>query len=265
MLVTKSMRIISISFKDEKDAIEVQDEIALDEPLCIFINDEYHVTLIASPGQKKELAVGYLVSENIIKNPDEILDISTKDNNIFVELNTNIDLRTVSVGRMNLIVTACGSNPRERTRKEDIPEITSSLTVEPSKIMDMIRELNQRCNVHIKTRGTHSAMLCSNKGEVYTFAEDVGRHNAVDKVIGSHILAGGDLSQCILVSTGRQSGEMVLKAAYSGIPVVTSITVPLMSGVKIAEASGVTMTALGIGRLKVYTHPQRIKGSELVR
>jgi FdhD protein len=260
-LVTESMKIKSISFKDANDVTEVQDELALDEPLCIFINDEYHVTLIASPGQMRELAMGYLLSENIIEKLEEIRDISTHENNIYIELNKSIDLRTVSVGRMNLIVTACGANPMARTRSVDLPKVSSGLMVEPATIMNMIRELNQRCDVHLKTRGTHSAMLCSNTGEVYAFAEDVGRHNAVDKVIGSLILGGGDLGQCILLSTGRQSGEMVLKAARGGIPVVASMTVPLVSGVRLAEASNLTLTALGIGRLKIYSHPERIIGS----
>lgn len=258
MLATESKKIKSMSLKDAEDILEVQDELALDEPLCIFINDEYHVTLIASPGQIKELAVGYLLSENIIKSPEEIQDISTRENNIYVKLIKAIDLRTISVGRMNLIVTACGTNPQARTTNNDLPQVTSSLTVKPARIMDMILELNQRCNIHLKTRGTHSAMLCSNEGEVYAFAEDVGRHNAVDKVIGSLILNGGDPSQCVLVSTGRQSGEMVLKAARSCIPIVASMTVPLVSGVRLAEASGVTLTALGHGRLKIYSHPERI-------
>ena len=258
VLVTETRKIKSVSFKDASDIMEIDEELALDEPLCIFVNDEYHVTLIASPGQLRELAVGYLLSENIINTPDEIRDITIHENNIYVELVKAIDLRTVSVGRMNLIVTACGANPRGRQRDIDLPKITSNLTTHPSTIMDMIRELNQRCNVHLKTRGTHSAMLCSNTGEVYAFAEDVGRHNAVDKVIGSYVIDGGDLGQCILLSTGRQSGEMVLKAARGGIPIVASMTVPLVSGVRLAEASGITLTALGIGRLKIYSHPMRI-------
>jgi len=260
-MVTESRKIQSISFTDIKDNQLIDEEIALDEPICIFVNDEYHVTLIASPGQSRELAVGYLLGEDIIKNPKEIEKIETRGNNIYVELAKDVDLRNVSIGRMNLIVTACGANPATRPSTSETPKVTSQLTVEPAEIMDMIRELNQRCNVHLKTRGTHSAMLCSNKGEVYSFAEDVGRHNAVDKVIGALVLGGGDLGQCVLVSTGRQSGEMVLKAARAGIPVVASMTVPLVSGVRLAEASGITLTALGIGRLKVFTHPERVIGS----
>jgi FdhD protein len=103
-------------------------------------------------------------------------------------------------------------------------------------------------------------MLCSKDGEVYAFAEDVGRHNAVDKVVGSLVLKGRDSSECVLLSTGRLSGEMVLKAAGGGIPVVASMTVPLVSGLRLAEASGVTLVALGLGKLKVYSHYERIIG-----
>lgn len=259
-MVTEQRRIKSISLKNH-EITQIQDELALDEPICIFVNDEYHVTLIASPGQIKELAVGYLLSENIIKSSSDIQSIEIRDNNVHVELAEVVDLRQLSIGRMNLIVTACGANPRAKASDVELPRVDSKLQVEHSKIMDMFRELNQRCDVHLKTRGTHSAMLCSREGEVYAFAEDVGRHNAVDKVIGSLALMSGNSGECVLLSTGRQSGEMVLKAARAGIPLVASMTVPLVSGVRLAEASGVTLAALGLGRLKIYSHPERIIGS----
>ena len=82
----------------------------------------------------------------------------------------------------------------------------------------MVRELNKRSERFRRTGGTHSAMLCSIDGEVIVFAEDVGRHNAIDKVVGAAILSGVDLGSCVLVSSGRQSGEIVLKAARSGVP-----------------------------------------------
>jgi FdhD protein len=122
----------------------------------------------------------------------------------------------------------------------------------------MITALNTKSSVHRRTGGTHAAMLCSGEGGTLAFAEDVGRHNAVDKVIGTHALRGGDLSTCVLLSTGRQSGEMVQKACRVGIPVIASMTVPLISGLRLAEASGVTLTSLGGGRLRVYSGPQRI-------
>jgi FdhD protein len=101
-------------------------------------------------------------------------------------------------------------------------------------------------------------MACTDDGEVLAFAEDVGRHNAVDKVIGSLALKQVDSGKCVLLSTGRQSGEMVQKAARGGIPVVASMTVPLISGVRLAEVSGVTLASIGKGKLKVYTNAERI-------
>ena len=258
-MVTETRTIKSISLKDKKEVSQVQDELALDEPICIFVNDEYQVTLIASPEQKHELAVGYLLSENILNTPSDISEIDNRENNIYVNLNKNVDLREVSMDRMNLIVTACAANPRSKPKSTKIPKVKSSISVYPSVIMDLFGELTSRGDIHLKTRGTHSAMLGSIEGKVLAFAEDVGRHNAVDKVIGSLFLAEGDLSQCILLSTGRQSGEMVLKAARAGIPVVSSMTVPLTSGVRLAEASGITLTALGLGSLKVYSNSERIK------
>ncbi len=258
-MVTENREITVIRVKPKPSMEETINELALDEPMCIFINGEYHVTLIASPQMKKELAVGHLISEGMIQAQDEIRSISFNENDVHIELITEIDLREISVGMMNLIVTACSGPPRRTGRKVKIPQVNSSLQVEAGAIFGMIRKLGERSDVHLRTRGTHAAMICTGDGEVLAFAEDVGRHNAVDKVIGSLALSHVDSSMCILLSTGRQSGEMVQKAARGGIPIVASMTVPLVSGVRLAEASQVTLTSIGGGQLKVYTNPERIK------
>ena len=258
-MVTENRKINKITLKPQPITEETLDELALDEPTCIFINGEYHVTLIASPQMKKELAVGYLISEAIIRDPQEIRSISFRENDVHIDLTKEIDLREISVGMMNLIVTACGSKPRGTRSQLTIPKVSSALYVKAETILEMIKKLNQKSDVHLRTRGTHAAMACTNDGEVLAFAEDVGRHNAVDKVIGSLALGNVDSGTCVLLSTGRQSGEMVQKAARGGIPVVVSMTVPLISGVRLAEVSGVTLASIGQGQLKVYTNAYRIK------
>ncbi len=257
--MTENRKINIITMKPKPITEETIDELALDEPICIFINGEYHVTLIASPQMKKELAVGHLISEAIIQNPQEIRSITFRENDVYIDLTKEIDLREISVGMMNLIVTACSAKPRSIRSQVKMPKVSSVLQVKAETILDMIRKLNQKSDVHLRTRGTHAAMVCTNDGDVIAFAEDVGRHNAVDKVIGSLALDQVDSSKCVLLSTGRQSGEMVQKAARGGIPVVASMTVPLISGVRLAEVSGVTLASIGRGQLKVYTNAERIR------
>lgn len=257
--MTENRKIRTITLKPKPITKETIEELALDEPICIFINGEYHVTLIASPQMKKELAVGYLINEAIIHDPKEIESIIFRENDVHIELAKEIDLREISVGMMNLIVTACSSKPRRTGSQVTIPQVSSSLQIKAESILDMIRKLNQKSEVHFRTHGTHAAMVCTDDGEVLAFAEDVGRHNAVDKVIGSLALDQVDSSTCVLLSTGRQSGEMVQKAARGGIPIVASMTVPLISGVRLAEVSGVTLASIGQGKLKIYTNAERIR------
>jgi len=258
-VVTERRRIRSISLEERPEAEDAEDELALDEPLCIFVNGEYQVTLIATPELERELAAGYLLTQGVIESVDEITGVEVEDGNVGVTLSGAVDLRGASVSMMNLIVTACASSPRADRTRFMVLVVSSGLRVEASRLKEMIAELNSMCSVHRRTRGTHAAMLCGGDGEVLAFAEDVGRHNAVDKVVGSYALSGGDLGGCVLLSTGRQSGEMVQKACRVGIPVIASMTVPLVSGVRLAEASGLTLTSVGGGRLRVYSAPERIK------
>lgn len=256
---TEMKKVLRIVLKPSPVASEVDDEVALDEPTCIFINGDYHVTLIATPTMKRELAVGYLFSEGVIDSADDIQSIELRGSDVHIELKGEVDLRDAAMSMMNLIVTACGSSPRGTTSRLKLPKVTSDICVDAETILRMIAELNSRSSVHLRTGGTHAAMLCSEEGGVLAFAEDVGRHNAVDKVIGSMVLRGADLGRCILTSSGRQSGEMVQKAARGGIPIVASMTAPLASGIRMAEMAGITLVCFARGRrLQVYANPHRI-------
>jgi FdhD protein len=238
----------------------VEDEVAVEAPLCIFINEDYYATLLATPTMKKELAVGFLFSENIIHSIDDVQLIDSRENDIKVQLKTNINLRNATMDTMNLIMTACSSSSRTRTRKSfSLQKIESNITVGAEQILSMFIELNKRSNIHHRTRGTHSAMICSSNGDVLAFAEDVGRHNAIDKVIGSILIEKTNLTNCVLISSGRQSVEMVQKAVRGGIPVVASITAPLTTGIQFAEVAGITLLCFAQGNsMKIYTNPQRI-------
>ena len=133
------------------------------------------------------------------------------------------------------------------------------MKIKPQIISKMVSELSKKSEIHLKTGGTHAAMLCLMDGKVLAFAEDVGRHNAIDKVIGSMILNETKLSDCILISSGRQSGEMIQKAVQAQIPIVVSITAPLSSGIKLADMAGITLVCFARGnRLQVYSASQRI-------
>ena len=258
-LVIEERRIRRLTFKPKISSVEIIDEVALDQPTCIFVNGDYHVTLISTSTMKRELATGYLYSEGIIDSAEDILSIKLREKDAHVELKKNVDLRTASVGRMNLIVTACGSSPRGPINQVRSPKIMSSLQVEAEKILQMVTELTKRSQIHIRTGGTHAAMLCSKTGEVLTFAEDVGRHNAIDKVIGSMVLKKKTLSDCVLISSGRQSGEMVQKAVKAQIPIIASMTAPLSSGIKLADMARITLVCFARGkRIQIYTNPERI-------
>jgi len=257
MLVTERRRIQVIDLGPARSVDGVIDELALDEPVCIFVNGEYLVTLIATPEMRKELAVGYLLSGGVIDSVEEIVSIETKENDVLVDTSREIDLREATANVMNLIVTACSASPKMKAAPQ-LPRVESSVRVRADDLKKMMARLNRVSRVHMRTRGTHAAMLCSADGETLAFAEDVGRHNALDKVIGAYTLRGGDTGGCVLLSTGRQSGEMVQKAGRARVPVVASLTVPLISGVRLAEAAGVTLASLSAGRLKVYTCPERI-------
>jgi len=238
----------------------ISDEVAADEAVCIFLNERYFRALIATPGMRRELVVGHLFCEGIVESEDEIQEIEMQPAKVYVTLSKEIELDRLLQGRVDLITTVCGALTRPlRTNTLGFSKIASSIELSTQVVLLMVRELNKRGTLFRSTGGVHSAMLCSPDGKCLSFAEDVGRHNAVDKVVGAGILRGVSLDGCVLISSGRQSGEMVLKAAHAGVPVIASVSAPLTSGIRIAEAAGITLIGFARGqRMNVYTNPQRV-------
>lgn len=243
---------------DRRIAVEVEDEVAVDEAICLFINDDYYTTFIASPTMIRELVIGHLLSEGIVENLSEVETVEIKPSRVSAYLNHELDSKKLLDERLSIISTFCGNSKPVKLKQLRLPE-DNDATVEPELLWSLVVELNKRSEAYKRTGGTHSAMLCDMKGAFNFFAEDVGRHNAVDKVIGGALLAGVDVQKSMLVCSGRMSGDMVLKAFRSRIPIVTSVAGPLESGVRIAQHLGLTLVGFVRGRkMNIYTHSERV-------
>lgn len=225
-----------------------EDVVAMDQPVCIFVNGEPFRTLIASPGMPLELALGHLLTEGVITSMGDVKTHKVKPLRVDVELNHPVNLDEVLLGKSRLLTTACGLDSRVQDGELEKLEVPRHGKVDPVFVSGLIKTLNERSTTFRETGGTHSALIHLEGRGVSAFAEDVGRHNALDKVIGSGLKNNVDFGRCTLASSGRLSGEMVLKAARAGIPLLCSVSAPLHSGLRIAELTGVTLVGFARGR-----------------
>ncbi|MFQ6086002.1 MAG: formate dehydrogenase accessory sulfurtransferase FdhD [Candidatus Bathyarchaeia archaeon] len=239
-----------------------EEEIAVEEPFFVHINGKHFVTLLSSPDMRREFAVGHLLGEGIIKSLSELKGIRLDGSNAFVSLSKSTGTALRASKTAKLVTTACGSTDPDFLKLLDRikkPFVESRTSVSAQTILYAARRLSQESKIHGVTYGTHAAAIFTSEGQLVSFAEDVGRHNAVDKVIGGATLKGAIFARCLLVSSGRQPADMVLKAARVGIPIVASIAHPIDSGVRAAEKTGVTLVRIRGRQLTVYTNPQRIE------
>jgi len=226
------MRVLRV---DSGEAVYVEDEVVEDVLFLINLNGLPLSQMMAYEQHLEELAVGHLVTSNFIQHFDEVHEVKIKGNTAFVQLEHGVDLELIHEERNTILEQA--------SRDEDIlllPENDGLSVIDPDFIISAMSQLNEMCEIYTNTGGTHSVLILQpDKGQV--FVEDVGRFNAVDKAVGSAVMSGLDLSESLLATSGRLAGEMVLKAAFSRIPVMCSVSAPLCTGVRIARASGMTL------------------------
>ncbi len=239
----------------------VNEKVAMEVPVNIFVNDNYVITLLATPEFKKELVLGWLFDEGVLQSFDEVTEIIDNQDIIKVKTKNPIEeekLRVVSVSR--LLTTACGLSASKFfdtiSEKSNRP-VKSNYRVKASKIIQMMQKIDKG-KLFRSTGGVHVAALFT-EGKFLALAEDIGRHNSVDKVIGIGILNNVNFTNSVLVSSGRQPADMVLKAVRMGIPIIASRAAPIRSGIIAAEKNGVTLVCfVREQRMNIYTHPERI-------
>jgi FdhD protein len=244
-------------------AQKITDYVAEEVPLHLFVNTTFWATILCSPTNLKELAVGHLLSEGIVKSIEEIEEVTLKEkeNTCIVKLKPGIKVEDrVQISRLHarVITSACGSGSPYQY-KGKVPKVESHLTVKAQVIFDSVNQLNFKAEGFRQTGGLHVAAIYKSDGSLVSLAEDVGRHNAVDKVIGMAALGKVDFGGCFVALSGRISGDVAFKAAKVGLPIVASLAAALSSGITTAQESNVTLAGFVRGkRLNVYTSPERI-------
>jgi FdhD protein len=216
---------------------EVAGEVVREQPLTVYVDGEKFLTLLCSPMRLDELVVGYLWMEKVIAARADIvsLEVSPVDGRADVRLATPVTLPTERI-----LTSGCGGGITFRIDHRLFPRLRSSFTVRPEQLALGMKQLFQAAEHYRRSRGIHGAAL--HDGErLLVVAEDVGRHNAVDKVKGRALLEGIETRDRILLSTGRISSEMLLKAARMGVPIVASRTSPTEMAVALAEQLNITV------------------------
>jgi FdhD protein len=228
---------------------EVTAEVVREQPLTIYVNGERFLTLLCSPISLEALVLGYLWMEKIITDLHEVAacEVSSVDGRADVTLTHPVTLPTERI-----LTSGCGGGITFRIDHRLFPRLQSSLRVRPAQLAARMKDLFAAAVHYRRSRGIHGAAL-TDGDQLLVVAEDVGRHNAVDKIKGEALQRGISTEDRILLSTGRVSSEMLLKAARMGAPIVASRTSPTEMAVALAEQLNITVCGYVRGdALNVY-------------
>lgn len=261
MKSTETVAVRKLDLIAHRDEL-VHDEAAVETPVTIYVNSNAIATLFATPSAQRELAIGYLLGEGILRSYLDVETITASENgtSVYVRTKPGANVRTETAGIVRVLTSACGS-VEDYVRlldRIDKPLVKSNYRVSAHEIMKMMREFNEH-SLKYRKIGSFQYAAAFFESKMMAFFEDVGRHNAIDKVLGALTTDGVDCSRVVLVSSGRQTAAEVMKAARIGIPVAASIRGPIYSGILAASKTGVTLCCYARGqRLNIYSHFERV-------
>ncbi len=222
----------------------------------IYVNGQELAALMCSPIDQEALAVGFLYTEGIIDSINEVGLVQA--NLVRTVVDVLLTHSDVKLPRRLVLTSGCGGGITLQYLTDSYPALASEFQTTPTVIFQRMRDLQGAAQLYNAVRGVHTAIL-GDAEQMLTSAEDVGRHNAVDKIAGKALQAGIDTKDCILLASGRISSEMLSKARRLQIPVVVSRTAPTSTAIRLAEAWQICIVGyVRRGSMRVYTHPQRL-------
>lgn len=241
--------------------MDEQDQVVVEMPLTIFLNGREFVTLLCSPFSLEYLAVGFLRSEGLLSTSGDLQELSLDMEKGFVYVSTkgNVDLEEKLYGKRT-ITSGCGKGTVFFNVLDSLQSrpVVSPLSISADALLELLKEMQENSSLFKATGGVHSAAMADRERLLFS-SEDIGRHNAVDKIVGYCILEGIPMDDKILLTSGRLSSEIVIKGAKMGFPIIISRSAPTSLSVELAAKLGITLVGFARGRrLNIYANPHRI-------
>ncbi|GGZ05313.1 formate dehydrogenase accessory sulfurtransferase FdhD [Pseudoduganella plicata] len=250
--------------------LQTVDEVVSEEvPVAFVYNGITHAVMLATPNDLEDFALGFALSERIVRQARDVydIDVARHGDGIAIELRIASGAmarlqrtRQARTGRTGCGL--CGVDTLQRFADDcaDLPEVTAPpMRIAPAALHRAMAELAARQHLHHATGGVHAAGWAGSDGAIRLVREDVGRHNALDKLVGALQHSGSACSDGFAVVTSRASYEMVQKAAQAGIAVLAAVSAPTAMAVRMADRAGVTLAGfVRDGRHVLYAHPQRV-------
>lgn len=224
--------------------------------VSIYVNGQELATLMCSPLEQEALALGFLYNEGVIES---LADVGLVRRNV---PGTTVDVMLYMtqhpLPRRMVLTSGCGGGLTFQTLTQQHPPLSSSFRTTPQVLTLRMRDLNQAAWLYRQVRGVHTSVLADEDGLLFV-AEDVGRHNTVDKLAGKALLAGVPTRDRMIITSGRISSEMLMKARRMEVPLVASRTAPTSISVSLAQSWQICLVGyLRQGGMRVYTCPERL-------
>jgi FdhD protein len=268
----RSVELTQVTEWEDGRVRKVQDSLAAEEPLEIRVGGVPLTVTMRTPGNDLELAAGFLLTEGIIESLDQIAGLRAKDpengarsNVVEVEL-SDAEFDPAELQRNFYAASSCGICGKasiESIRVRGLRQLDCGFRVDPEMLCRLPETLRAEQEVFSRTGGLHAAALFDGEGRLIALREDIGRHNAVDKIAGWALLEKKlPLSQHVMLVSGRGGFEIVQKALAAGIPILASVSAPSSLAVKLARELGLTLVGFLRGRrFVVYSGESRCVGA----
>ena len=244
-----------------KEKFEREDMLVREIKLELIVNGNRVGAVMATPVDQEALAIGYLMSENIIEKLSDVTSLKLLNDGMRVEIEAKVNEESIhKLNAEGVVISGCGKSMTANIDPEAIAAkvIQSSFRLSSRKLSTEMSQFYTECPLYEQTGCVHTAKLFTDE-QTYFIGEDIAQHNTIDKVVGKAVLAGADVKNAFLMVSGRLSSEMVAKAVMHQIPILASRTASTCLGLMIAEKFGLTLIGFVRGdTMNIYRHPQRI-------
>lgn len=244
---------------------EMERELPMEVAIALVYDGTTHAVMMATPANLEDFGVGFSLSEGIVAAPEEIESLEIVEHAEGIEIRMWLAKgRGIDLARRRRQITGptgcglCGVDSLEAAAAR-LPAVESRVTFAAADVMGAMASLAPAQELNVRTRAVHGAGFWNREHGLVAVAEDVGRHNALDKLIGGLRRRGIDVGQGMVLLTSRVSVEMVQKTAMAGAPLIAAVSAPTKLALETADGAGITLVAIARhDGFEVFTHPERI-------